>query len=98
MNFSWCVDVFIGLNAIRALSIIACLLVFASSITTMVHDVEAVNRFIAEGKDDSSNSTSNLMSYEYIAYVSPTFYCRVPLSCLYLGEKCSLKCGAFDLQ
>lgn len=59
--------VFIGLNAIRALSIIACLLVFASSITTMVHDVEAVNRFIAEGKDDSSNSTSNLMSYEYIA-------------------------------
>lgn len=38
----------------------------------MVHDVEAVNRFIAEGKDDSSNSTSNLLNYEYIAYVPLT--------------------------
>lgn len=58
------IDVFIGLNVVRTLSIIALLLLFASSIVTMVHDVEAVNAFIAAGKADPSirvvdtNSTS----------------------------------------
>ncbi|OBZ69298.1 hypothetical protein A0H81_10925 [Grifola frondosa] len=40
---------FLGLNAVRALSIIALLLVFASSIFVLVNDVEAVNRFTAQG-------------------------------------------------
>ncbi|KAK7441773.1 hypothetical protein VKT23_009204 [Stygiomarasmius scandens] len=51
---------FIGLNIIRALSIIALILVFASNIVTLVHDVQAVNRFLAAGNtagDTSSNST-----------------------------------------
>lgn len=52
-------DIFISLNAIRALSIIALLLVFSSSILVMVDDIEAVNVFVSGG----SNSTSN---YEYI--------------------------------
>ncbi|KAI0742848.1 hypothetical protein C8Q80DRAFT_1123003 [Daedaleopsis nitida] len=42
--------IFIGLNVVRALSIIALLLLFASSIVTMVHDVQSVNAFIAAGK------------------------------------------------
>jgi len=59
---------FIGLNAIRILSIIALLLVFASNIVTLVHDVQAVNRFIAEDKIvDANNSTvTNLMDNDYI--------------------------------
>jgi len=57
--------IFIGLNAIRAFSIIACLLVFASSIVTMVHDVEAVNAFVAAGKANSTDS--GLLDCDYIA-------------------------------
>ncbi|OJA20572.1 hypothetical protein AZE42_09767 [Rhizopogon vesiculosus] len=53
--------VFISLNAVRALSIIALLLVFSSSILVMVDDVEAVNVFVSGGSN--SNSTSN---YDYI--------------------------------
>jgi len=52
-------DVFISLNVVRALSIIALLLVFSSSILVMVDDIEAVNVFVSGG----SNSTSN---YDYI--------------------------------
>ncbi|KAG8215314.1 hypothetical protein J3R82DRAFT_8903 [Butyriboletus roseoflavus] len=37
--------VFIGLNIVRAISIIALLLVFATSILVLVDDVEAVNAF-----------------------------------------------------
>ncbi|CDO68775.1 hypothetical protein BN946_scf184989.g41 [Trametes cinnabarina] len=56
--------VFIGLNVVRALSIIALLLLFASSIVTMVQDIKSVNAFIAAGKASpdiraaESNSTS----------------------------------------
>ncbi|KAI0632974.1 hypothetical protein C8Q77DRAFT_1073908 [Trametes polyzona] len=45
---------FIALNAVRALSIIALLLLFASSIVTMVQDVKSVNAFIAAGKADTN--------------------------------------------
>jgi len=43
--------VFIGLNILRILSIVALLLVFSSSIVVMVHDIEAVNRYVAEGNN-----------------------------------------------
>ena len=62
-------DTFIGLNAVRALSIIALTLVFASSILTLVHDVEGVNRFIAAGKQnnaDISKSNNTLVDCDYI--------------------------------
>lgn len=39
--------IFIGLNAVRALSIISMVLVFASSIFVMARDVEAFNAFMA---------------------------------------------------
>ncbi len=45
------VDIFIGLNGVRVLSIIALLLVFSSNIVTLVHDVQAVNKFLAAGED-----------------------------------------------
>ncbi|KAI0299019.1 hypothetical protein B0F90DRAFT_1818345 [Multifurca ochricompacta] len=58
--------VFIGLNGVRVLSIIACLLVFSSSIVTMVHDVEAVNNFVAAGRTNST-SADGLLNCDYIA-------------------------------
>ncbi|KAF5392048.1 hypothetical protein D9757_003272 [Collybiopsis confluens] len=54
---------FIGLNIVRTLSIIALILVFASNIVTLVHDVEAVNRFMAakgSSSDVSSSGNSTL--------------------------------------
>ncbi|KAH9848867.1 hypothetical protein C2E23DRAFT_738439 [Lenzites betulinus] len=45
---------FIGLNGVRALSIIAMLLVFASSIFVLVNDIQAVNRSM---KDPDPNMT-----------------------------------------
>ncbi|GBE86971.1 hypothetical protein BKA93DRAFT_392382 [Sparassis latifolia] len=48
--------IFIGLNVVRALSIVALVLLFSSSIATLVQDIKAVNAFIAEGKP-TGNST-----------------------------------------
>jgi len=42
---------FIGLNAIRALSIISMILVFSSSIFVLVTDVQAVNHFMKDASD-----------------------------------------------
>ncbi|GJE96407.1 hypothetical protein PsYK624_126040 [Phanerochaete sordida] len=44
--------IFIGLNAVRILSIISMLLVFASSIFLLVNDVEAVNYFMKNATDE----------------------------------------------
>ncbi|KAJ7585018.1 hypothetical protein C8J56DRAFT_789259 [Mycena floridula] len=60
---------FIGLNIVRALSIIALLLVFSSNIVTLVHDIQAVNRFLAASKTVSAaaNSTiSDMTDCDYI--------------------------------
>ncbi|KAJ7644107.1 hypothetical protein FB45DRAFT_288354 [Roridomyces roridus] len=55
---------FIGLNGLRALSVIALLLVFASNIVTIVHDVQAVDRFQA-GK--AANATDEaIINADYI--------------------------------
>ncbi|KAJ7935609.1 hypothetical protein B0H13DRAFT_1948853 [Mycena leptocephala] len=62
---------FIGLNGLRILSIIGLLLVFSSNIVTLVHDIQAVNRFQA-GKaaavTDSTTNTSaqDILSSDYI--------------------------------
>jgi hypothetical protein len=66
-------DVFIGLNAVRFLSVLGCILVFASSIVTLVHDINAVNAFVDANKSTGTNSTttsstSNTTNYEYITY------------------------------
>jgi len=58
--------VFLGLNGVRILSIIACILVFSSSIVTMVHDVEAANNFVATGRSNSTSADS-LLNCDYIA-------------------------------
>lgn len=68
--------VFLGLNAVRALSLIGLILVFASSIVTLVHDVKAVNAFVKAGQAASENTTSTT-NYEYIAYVVFPFSDRV---------------------
>ncbi|KAF8494439.1 hypothetical protein F5888DRAFT_658555 [Russula emetica] len=59
--------IFIGLNIVRILSIFACLLVFASSIVTMVKDVDAVNEFIEAQKTNSTLAYS-LLDCDYVAY------------------------------
>lgn len=49
--------IFLGLNAVRFLSLVALILVFASSIVQLVNDIKAVNAFVAAGKEDAANST-----------------------------------------
>ncbi|KAF9449079.1 hypothetical protein P691DRAFT_728553 [Macrolepiota fuliginosa MF-IS2] len=62
--------VFLGLNAVRTLSIIALLLVFSSNIVTLVNDVKAVNRFeAAGGNGTATNSTLGINGSE-LAYIS----------------------------
>ena len=58
-----CADFFIGLNAIRALSIISMILVFASSIFVLVTDIQAVNHFMKDASD------SDMTDCDYIEYV-----------------------------
>lgn len=58
------VYIFVGLNALRVLSIISLLLLFASSILTLVHDIEGVNHFVEAGKNGTSNNT--LVNCDYI--------------------------------
>lgn len=53
---------FVGLNAVRAISIIALLLVFSSSIFVITTDVRAVNKFMATTQ--SGNHT--MLNYDYI--------------------------------
>jgi len=65
---------FLALNAIRILTIIALLLVFASNTVTLADDIKAVNRFVAASKNISStnstsgtaNATVQMSDYEYI--------------------------------
>ncbi|PPR02296.1 hypothetical protein CVT24_011634 [Panaeolus cyanescens] len=62
--------VFIGLNIVRVLSIIALLLVFSSNIVTLANDIKAVNAFMAAGKvasDSTNNSTlTEMLDADYI--------------------------------
>lgn len=58
-------DIFIGLNIVRTVSILACLLVLASSIVTMVKDVEAVNDFIEAEKTNTTLAYS-LLDCDYV--------------------------------
>jgi len=60
--------VFIGLNIIRALSIISLVLVFSSSIMTLVKDVEAFNSFQNDPNrsDAFSSSNSTAAGHDYI--------------------------------
>ncbi|PPQ80329.1 hypothetical protein CVT25_003612 [Psilocybe cyanescens] len=57
--------VFMGLNGIRILSIIALLLVFSSNIVTLANDVKAVNRYMAAGKQ-ADNTASNSTTAEML--------------------------------
>jgi len=58
--------IFIGLNAVRALSIIGLILVFASSIFVMVTDVEAVNDFQAAKQAGNATTSDLLVNCDYI--------------------------------
>lgn len=73
-NLSFNPDLFFFLNAVRVLSIVSLLLLFASSIVTIVDDVKAVNAFMSPGHSgvSSDNSTSidcSLYDCDYIEYV-----------------------------
>ena len=67
---------FIGLNVIRALSIIALILVFSSSIMTLVEDVKAFNSFQngseSSGSGATSSDNSTAISHDYVPYVPPS--------------------------
>ncbi|KAH8112054.1 hypothetical protein DFH11DRAFT_535678 [Phellopilus nigrolimitatus] len=55
--------IFLGLNAIRALSIVALLLVFSSNILIMVEDIKAVNRFMSATRSGSVNTNSTITDF-----------------------------------
>jgi hypothetical protein len=62
---------FIGLNVVRFLSVVALLLVFASNLVGMVHDIQAVNRFVTDRSSNASpdgfNATiASTMDQDYI--------------------------------
>lgn len=58
--------VFLGLNGLRILSIITILLVFSSSIVTLVHDVKAVNNFISGGRVTNLTTDGHPVDDDYI--------------------------------
>ena len=81
-------DFFIGLNIIRALSIIALILVFASNIVTLVHDVQAVNRFLAAGNTAGGTSNnSTVVNDDYILCVHNTVHQILPSFTSFLAEE-----------
>ncbi|KAG5716882.1 hypothetical protein E4T56_gene19714, partial [Termitomyces sp. T112] len=51
---------FAGLNAVRCISIISLILVFASTVLVMVHNIEAVNAFLGHA------DTSDAQNCDYI--------------------------------
>lgn len=55
VSFNCNTDVFISLNIVRVLSIIALVLVLASNIFTLVNDVRAVDAFVASGNSVGSS-------------------------------------------
>ena len=61
-------DFFIGLNAVRTLSIVALLLVFSSSIFVMVSDVRAFNQFQTAGPAQDTTNES-VVDCDYIEFV-----------------------------
>ena len=56
-------DVFYGLTTVRALSVVAILLAFASSIVAMVSDVRAVNR--SQHEPPSSDGACGYIGFAY---------------------------------
>ncbi|KZT37703.1 hypothetical protein SISSUDRAFT_987318 [Sistotremastrum suecicum HHB10207 ss-3] len=57
-------QLFLSLNAIRVISIVSLILVFASNIMVMVFDIQAVNRFAANPIPNGNMSTPQ--SFDYI--------------------------------
>lgn len=67
------IGVFIALNIVRALSIIALLLVFATSVLVLVDDVEAVNAF-TDGNFNVTAFDAGNMDYIPYATLVPRMY------------------------
>ncbi|KAI0830239.1 hypothetical protein BC628DRAFT_1357030 [Trametes gibbosa] len=65
---------FIALNVVRALSIVALLLLFASSVVTMVQDVKSVNAFITAGKANSNIRAAEVNSTDVDCISADTDY------------------------
>jgi hypothetical protein len=87
---------FIGLNTIRAVSIIALLLVFASNIVTLVNDITAVNHSVEArnnsttvSKNSSANGTANISNSDYILYVNFIIFFFTQMTDSLLGEALS---------
>lgn len=57
---------FIGLNAVRVLSVVSLILVFSSTILNMVNNIKAVNAFEAHKLDANSTDIQELLDCEYI--------------------------------
>lgn len=62
--------VFIGLNIVRTLSIIALILVFASNTVTLSKDIKAFNHYMSTRNDDTASSSSNSTSGADTDYIN----------------------------
>ncbi|KIL63587.1 hypothetical protein M378DRAFT_12025 [Amanita muscaria Koide BX008] len=62
--------VFIALNVVRLISVVSLILVFASNIDTLVHDILAVNKYLTGGNGSDSATSTTIsqvdVSYDYI--------------------------------
>ncbi|KIL65420.1 hypothetical protein M378DRAFT_162044 [Amanita muscaria Koide BX008] len=62
--------VFIALNVVRIISVVSLVLVFASNIDTLVHDILAVNKYLTGGNGSDSATSTTIsqvaVSYDYI--------------------------------
>jgi len=58
--------IFFGLNGVRALSIVALILVFSSSIVVMTKDVEAVNALQAVKQSGNITTVDSMLNCDYI--------------------------------
>ncbi|KAG5338806.1 hypothetical protein C0989_006190 [Termitomyces sp. Mn162] len=67
LNLTWTVVLFAGLNAVRCISIISLILVFASTVLVMVHNIEAVNAFLGHA------DTSDAQNLSEIGWPAPFF-------------------------
>ncbi|EKM76560.1 hypothetical protein AGABI1DRAFT_115677 [Agaricus bisporus var. burnettii JB137-S8] len=59
--------IFIGLNIVRILSLVALILVVASNILVLVNDIKAVNHFEAEGQENNGSNSTATMADDYIS-------------------------------
>ncbi|CAK5270300.1 unnamed protein product [Mycena citricolor] len=72
-------DTFIGLNGLRVLSIVGLILVFASNVVTLSHDIQAVNHFQSGKASPSSAANATIVGTTSTDYIPNSTVADQPL-------------------